>query len=189
MKTKYLLPCSCGQEIPVEAGQAGQTVRCHCGAELEVPTLLRMSSLKPAEPEPQSTQQPPGRWGARQRLVVVGALIVVPALALIAYLLMTRPRLEAVPTHVPLDRLTLGQTWQIWQDLRSGIQRRPTVAERYYRDQLKLNRQWLGVAAVLCLVGLVVMASSLFVPRRRRPPPPRRTPPEDPGVEQAAGRR
>ena len=52
MQTRYLLPCSCGQKIAIEPRQAGQSIRCPCGNSVEAPTMLKMTALEPAEPEP-----------------------------------------------------------------------------------------------------------------------------------------
>ncbi|NLY02209.1 MAG: hypothetical protein GXY83_39495 [Rhodopirellula sp.] len=167
MKARYLLPCSCGREITVETGQAGQTIRCSCGAEQEVPTLMRMSSLRRAEQA--ATAPPSRRWGLRQRLLLVGALIALPALALAAYLFWRLPtREQVVPTQAPLDELTVGQTWQIWQDLRTGIERRPFPAEAFYERLAQTNRQWLAVALSVFVAGLLIMVSSVFVPKSKR---------------------
>ena len=169
MQTKYLLPCSCGREIPIEASQAGQTIRCQCGADLEAPRLMRMSSLKRAEQEA-SPARPRNGWGTRQRLVLLGALLALPGIVLTTYLLLNRPKLAEVPTHAPLDSLTISETWNIWLDLRTGIQRHPTGMELYYQERLKANRQWTGVALAICGLGVLVMASSLLVPQPRRRP-------------------
>lgn len=167
MKASYRLPCSCGRDITVQTSQAGQSVRCQCGAEQEVPTLMRMSSLPLAE-EPRPAP-PPRRWGLRQRLILIGAIIALPSLALAAYLFWSLPPQEyVVPTQAPLDYLTVGQTWQIWQDLRSGIERRPLPAEVFYEALARNNRQWLTVSLVLFGAGALTMISSLFVPKSRR---------------------
>ncbi len=172
MKAQYFLPCSCGRETVVETSQAGQTVRCTCGADLEVPTLMQMSSLRRAEQE--RPIAPASRWGLRQRLMLIGALIALPALVAAAYLFSNLPAQEqVVPTYAPLDSLTIGETWQIWQDLRSGVERRPYPVEEYYAKWAQRTRQWIGVALVFFGVGMVVMIGSLFVPKtgRRRPTP------------------
>lgn len=40
-KTTYLLPCSCGREIPIEPRQAGETVSCECGRTSAAPRCER----------------------------------------------------------------------------------------------------------------------------------------------------
>jgi hypothetical protein len=174
MKPRYLLPCACGREIPIETSQAGEVVRCECGAELEAPTLLRMSSLKRA-PEPVIDATPrQSRWGSRQRLRLIGAIIAVPCLILAGLVFMTRPRLENVITHRPLDTLSFYQTWQIWQDLRIGVDRQAIAMESVYKDVLKFNKLWLGAFLAVAGVGCLLILSSWFVPNPQRPAPTKR---------------
>ena len=47
--SKYLLPCSCGRSVTVEASQAGRQVHCDCGISLEVPTMLELARLERAK--------------------------------------------------------------------------------------------------------------------------------------------
>lgn len=184
MQTKYLLPCPCGRQIPIETAQAGQTIRCQCGAELEVPRLMQMRSLSRAEPEPQQSERQSG-WGVRQRLVLLGALVAIPGFVLATYLFLTRPRPAEVPTYAPLDALTFSETWNIWLDLRSGVERRPIGWELHYEHRLRANRQWMAVALAICGAGLLLMASSLLVPQpqRRQPKIQRNAPAQPTGAE------
>ena len=77
LNAHYLLPCSCGEKIPVEPRQAGQAVQCACGNSVTVPTLLEMAKLERAEAiaVPEAQRHPP-LWGISQRLVVLGAVII-----------------------------------------------------------------------------------------------------------------
>ncbi|MGL6227167.1 MAG: hypothetical protein ACRC10_11160 [Thermoguttaceae bacterium] len=50
MAQKYLLPCPvCGKSIPVETVQAGHEIRCECGNNFVVPSLLKIKKLPFAE--------------------------------------------------------------------------------------------------------------------------------------------
>ncbi|MFN0019037.1 MAG: hypothetical protein ACKVP0_12305 [Pirellulaceae bacterium] len=46
MKAVYLLPCSCGKKVRVDAGQAGAKVDCECGQQLAVPTFRGLRNLE-----------------------------------------------------------------------------------------------------------------------------------------------
>jgi len=46
MSLKYLLPCSCGQDVPIETSQAGGNVLCNCGLSVQVPSLLKIKKLQ-----------------------------------------------------------------------------------------------------------------------------------------------
>ncbi|MHC4405869.1 MAG: hypothetical protein ACYTG0_40010, partial [Planctomycetota bacterium] len=74
MSAKYLLPCSCGQKIPVGATQAGGGLRCECGAELEVPALRELTQLDRAEVKP-TRRAPAPSWGSRQSVFFLGLVV------------------------------------------------------------------------------------------------------------------
>lgn len=42
----YLVPCSCGKTVSVRARQAGEEVKCECGAVVHVPTIRGLKQLK-----------------------------------------------------------------------------------------------------------------------------------------------
>ncbi len=76
MSVRYLLPCSCGQQVPVAASQAGGTVVCEaCQATIEAPRLGELRELPVAEPE----QAPPSDWnfrkGAVSTLLILAGLL------------------------------------------------------------------------------------------------------------------
>ncbi|QDV38532.1 hypothetical protein [Tautonia plasticadhaerens] len=41
----FSLECSCGRSLAVQAAQAGTTLRCPCGAEVDVPSVGRLREL------------------------------------------------------------------------------------------------------------------------------------------------
>src|SRR5678815_2344165 len=49
LMSHYLLPCACGQQISVSAAQAGESLRCSCGAMVEVPTMRGLRELERVE--------------------------------------------------------------------------------------------------------------------------------------------
>lgn len=188
MSAKYLLPCKCGKEIPVELRQAGQQVRCECGAEHEVPRMQDLRRLKHADaPQPETRPMAKRRWGRRQRLLVVGGVLVLLAALLGVYLYGREPQLN-------VESLRPWQTVQVWEQFRGGLQGRlPT--ERAYEEELQKHRRWVYVAVVLGGLGVLTMLSSLFVsagPPTRRPRPTGSPPggsPADPTADERAGRK
>src|SRR5690242_12370469 len=93
----YLLDCkACGTQMPVSTGQAGQTVRCTCGAPVEVPSIRDLRSL-PTAPDASSAGPV---WGVRQGMFFVGGTIAAVALAVIAVLWFMRPSLIDVRKEV-----------------------------------------------------------------------------------------
>ncbi len=41
----YALHCTCGESFEVQAGQAGSTIKCPCGAEVRVPSVSKLREL------------------------------------------------------------------------------------------------------------------------------------------------
>lgn len=47
--SQFLLPCSCGAQIPVSRSQAGMALQCpSCGKSIDVPTIRHIAALPPA---------------------------------------------------------------------------------------------------------------------------------------------
>jgi len=158
-KTKFLLPCSCGREIPVEITKAGQQLQCACGAILEVPTLQGLRTLKRAAPDVAASRK--STWGLRQQLLLVGAVITVIALIPAGYLYLYRPQM------LDIDTVSPWHAWNIWLDLRLGL--REGMREIAQFDAMVAAYwRWMGVLGVLATLGLLTMASSLLVPQKKR---------------------
>ncbi len=177
MSTRYLLPCSCGKKIAIEVAQAGQTVRCACGAEIEAPTMREITSLEQVEPEAQTRHsRPSAGWSRRQAWMLFGAVLTIGAVAMTAWLQWSRPRLKDVQTLSPLE------SWGLWQELRLGANRDPSPGVKAFAKALVANRQWTVVAISLIGLGLFVTVGS-FVRRKRgarRSASNLRTPTSDP---------
>lgn len=172
MTTSYLLPCSCGQKVRVEPRQAGEVVRCSCGASLEAPTMLKMATLEPAQPEPGS-RQPPQAWGVRQSLSLVGGVILLVSLGLAGFLFYDKPpppisarsEMSAEAIRRQSRGLTPLQSRRAWQALRAtGPDGRMPAQENVYagilaRHQEELLRWWLsmGVVVIIAVVGAALV--------------------------------
>lgn len=180
MKPKYLLPCACGHQTPVEVSQAGQEVRCPCGSVLEVPTMRGVTELDQATPEslaagthpPGTTEQTsePGpsaargsssNWGPRQGVLLVGGVITALGLGLAIYYYLTRPQIIDTADLSPI------KTWQLWFDLNQGIDQRPPWEEMYLRGVANYRR-WMVVVSVIAGIGVLMMVGALFAPRKRQ---------------------
>ena len=74
-RTTYLLPCSCGRDIPIEPRQAGETVRCECGRTCAVPTMREVQSLRPAPASSTTPAATKPAWGNPQRFLVAGLVV------------------------------------------------------------------------------------------------------------------
>jgi hypothetical protein len=162
VRAKYLLPCTCGQEIPVEATQAGQQVRCQCGLELEVPTLLKLTRLKPAgPPAPATPRRARSAWGPRQRVMLIGLAIMAAGASGAGWELLNRPPWFEVSSCRPRDAVIY------WNSLKQGVDRRMHF-EINYTDRVNDSNRWLAVAGVVTALGLLTVGFSPLISKRRK---------------------
>jgi hypothetical protein len=165
MVTAYLLPCTCGSEVPVEGGQAGGSVRCACGREIDVPPLRAMTALRSVgdgtgdlEPDVR------GAWKRTSLLLLLaGALVVSGAVARIAFLY------AAWPAPPSLDRVKPAWTIVIWRELRKGAE------GPLFRDQVNYHKSlsdWESrrtSAAIVALGGVIVLLPAFIIRWRTCP--------------------
>jgi len=168
MSNVYWLPCDCGERHPVGVRQAGQTIVCSCGAELEVPAYGALANLEEAAAEPGSEGEglagSPRRsqWGLRQAGMFLGLVMLLGGLAWAGYLEATKPRL------VPIEQMEPLQTWMLWQELRVGADRFPSPQVKFYSLALKQNRYWLAIALVTAGLGLLVIGGTFALVKPSR---------------------
>ena len=154
MSAKYLLPCRCGQQIPVEPRQAGQKVVCSCGATMQVPRLLEIMALEPA-PDESKTRPTAASWGWRQRTKLLGVILLSIAVVAAGLLLMNRPvsRFDVVSPEEVLrnaHQMTPTETWNYWQWAKQGLDRR---IDQEHAAAVVRFRIWLAASAVAALTG------------------------------------
>jgi hypothetical protein len=178
MTTKYLLPCGCGEELPIDIGQAGQNIVCKCGRTIEAPTLRGIRQLTPA---PVSDESKGARGGAAWRpgqgvAFALGVLTTVVALAVGAERFYRRAALDTVDRFPDsgamvderIDGMPVDELWDFWiRILRDGLGAQETpqhvLARRRY-DELTTHIFLLLIAAALgaCLI----VGSVVWKPRR-----------------------
>lgn len=90
MSQKYLFACSCGEVQKIEVSQAGQTIRCSCGRERQVPTMLNIKELQVAPEEPKPTREETGVL--RQAFFYFGLVLLVPSLIFLVWSLKSYPQ-------------------------------------------------------------------------------------------------
>jgi hypothetical protein len=153
--TKYLLPCSCGKKVAVRDTQSGQTVRCQCGAELEVPARQRLHGLEQATAEEPSAAARPG-WNPAWGIVLLGFLV------MIAGGLFTFFAYQHRPVLADIDQITPWESYLMWQSLRTGV-RLPELAEVPYLEAKRFYHQQLGIGLAIVVFGGLVSAVSAIV--------------------------
>jgi len=159
---RYLLPCSCGRKIPIEVGQAGQTIHCECGSSLEVPTMLEMATLEKVETE--SPPATPTAWGIRQSLVLLGIVMLLASIvpAVVAYHSRPRSRSAEQIREVYQARSPV-QTLRDWQRFRIQGPDPYTRREKEHRAHLVGRfRLWVMLTLVVAAGGVVMIAAPLL---------------------------
>ena len=168
MSQKYLLPCSCGRKLPVDLAQTGHRVRCACGVELEVPTLLGLRRLPQAEVCDQAQGAPGRPWGASQRLVLGGTVLILLGLILATWFFVTRPRIIDVAKYPPVATLPL------WESLKMGVDIPLSNDEKNMFAYLEQCHRWTVAGLVVAVLGMLVLSGSLLMGGRgaakSRPP-------------------
>jgi hypothetical protein len=168
VNTMYLLPCSCGRKIPVQLRQAGETIKCECGASLEVPTLTGIKTLQKSEAtaEPRIAKT---AWTTGHRLTFFGGLVILAGIVLGGWLFWSRPidpyanftpeqMMQAASTRTPLQSLRL------WQSLvRGGLEHHKRWAEVVFEDKQAGHQVLWWVWAILPITGFALVAAGIIV--------------------------
>ena len=162
------MPCPCGRKNPIAIAQSGQSIQCACGRRLEVPTMLEIRSLeRVAEEEEAPRRRRP--WGIRQGLVLLGMLITVVAACVALALYLTQPTPPEPPSleylQTRAEKLSLLETFWEWDQLKGGLGSGPQIIKQEYTKRRDAHYRWIGVAAVIGVLGVACAASSLLVPK------------------------
>lgn len=179
---KYLLPCSCGNSIPIETSQAGQTVTCSCGQMQEVPTMRAIRQLEPAHETAPAKRRPlsTAKWSISQRLLFTFGL----AVAAIGFwfagsLQFTRSRLDTqevkwdtqLDTDLQkLETMNLEGAWETWIRVRDKdigpYKPPPFMVARAFSERWRPIVLWTGGAGI---IGLIMMGVAFVLPREKSP--------------------
>lgn len=176
MTSQFLLPCNCGQSVPVQLSQAGQTITCTCGRALVVPTMRGIQQLKPAKDIP-SPAHTGASWNpTRGALFGVGACLLLLGLITAAF---NYPRYRQFSAFQPSDeylqeslafieKSSPEELLDVWHmvtehglgDYESSPFSNARMAARHFR-----NLTVAGVVAAVC--GIFVVGIPILLPARR----------------------
>jgi len=174
---KHLLICSCGEELVVDARQAGETVECKCGKTVDVPRLGDLRQL-PVVSDRQS-QSPP--WTLQQGLTfAAGSLVVLVGIICLVVFFQEWVRLDTTDRRQELlaagnqivDKLSYTQALQAWRQRRAagiGPKQTPDYVVAQRRAATLSLRMMIAGGGIAAGAGIAVL--SLFLGRRpaRRP--------------------
>ncbi|MGI8982512.1 MAG: hypothetical protein ACR2FY_25040 [Pirellulaceae bacterium] len=178
MKAEYLLPCSCGNKVPVDAGQAGAKVTCSCGQQLTVPTFRALRDLERVTPTIAVAES--SQWSTtRGILFSVGTLVSVMATVLVCYHL-----------YMYWQLLDGGEAWkqEHLAEMLAGVDYlSPVEAFAEFQEMAKTgltidgippwsqisavrdsSRRWLTASLVALAFGLVSLTASLLGAKRSK---------------------
>jgi hypothetical protein len=163
--SSYLLPCSCGQHVPVSIVQAGQSVRCACGAQLQVPSLRDLRALANVETSggtPTRTHRL-RTWDDRHRLAFLLCLAALCGLAISAYWALRLPELvtRATPRQIEewFQQSPPSEIFKMYEDLQRGLQPTQVVIA----GQAERNSMLWGIRIALAIsaLGLITAVAVL----------------------------
>lgn len=161
MPQRYWLPCSCGRQLQVEAGQAGLRISCACGQALKVPPLRELSELLPVGEQAETR----GAWGRRGRLITLGLVLLAVGGSVLVGLWLTRPIPPAGTVDMErIESLSLVEAWELWPQLSQGIEA-PHVSHVWELYELKASRyrRWMWVGGALAAVGAMLLTGGLLI--------------------------
>lgn len=124
MANLYQMRCECGEPFRVAPTQAGSDHACpRCGKHTEIPPLLELRQLPPAEAD-RSPSAKGTAWSAGRGVTFVLGLILIAVCSVAFWMLKTeremldvsRPDLADFFRHSDTENLTPSQVWQAWVD-------------------------------------------------------------------------
>lgn len=174
----HLLPCTCGRKVSIEVGQAGGTVVCECGVQLDVPTMRQIRELEPAPSEESPSHVRTDDWNARKGVILLGLVIAVLSAGLGAYFLTTKPKLPTYHLETAIDGLrkeidaySPADTWYVWKVLilKNGLTEIPKMSHHVVIEVRAVRQQYVVIALVAAGCGLAIsIVGLLWKPRPRR---------------------
>lgn len=186
--SQYLLPCTCGAELPVSKSQAGMSLQCpKCGVSVEVPTIRKLSALATATPEAKRAKVSRAfNWLGP--LAAVSLLVGIIGLSYAGYLFYERRTyvvfaaqngadLDAKESDFIADirksaeQSAPADTWDIWNAMLNDGLKNPDPPDlfkvkRYLASRwpTMLNSLWVGLSGT----AIFTIASFLIQRQRKR---------------------
>ncbi|GIW94577.1 MAG: hypothetical protein KatS3mg110_2618 [Pirellulaceae bacterium] len=174
------LTCRCGNELWVEAAQAGSRITCRCGSTIEVPTLRVLKQL--AAPEtvaPATTAAAGQRVCSTSRWIQTGAFVLA-ALAIgwgaaAGALWFARFQIDTRRTpddyrragHEAIDRMTPEEAFALWRYYRDQGLEHEEVPEplRNWAVTTRLSHWAGGASAAAVLLALAAVTAGVLAAR------------------------
>ncbi|MDZ4781314.1 MAG: hypothetical protein SGJ19_13750 [Planctomycetia bacterium] len=167
---KYLLPCACGNQIPVEPTDAGLNVTCSCGATIKVPntrSIFALPRLTTAEPE--DTDASAAKWGLCYQLLTAGLVCVLCSGLALGYLIYTKPvnPVESMARY-EIQRMPINVLVGLWQQYQDGFQPLDTQLVDEFELARDENQRLTWVASAVMGGGALLLLLGLLAGSKRR---------------------
>lgn len=165
----YLLPCACGNQIPIEPTDAGLTVTCSCGATVKVPNTRSIFALPQLNSGiSDESAAAAGRWGLRNQLLTAGLVCVLLGGIATSYLVYSRPANPADSmADFEVDRMPFNALLGLWEQFQDGFQpinTLPVVAYEQARDE---NMRLTWVAGAVMVGGAAMLVAAFMAGKNR----------------------
>jgi hypothetical protein len=167
---KYLLPCACGNQIPVEPTDAGLNVTCSCGATIKVPNTRSIFALpRLTTGMADEADESAARWGLRYQLFTAGLVCVLCSGLALGYLLYTKPvnPVESMAKY-EVERMPINVLIGLWQQYQDGFEPLDTQMVQQFEDARDENQRLTWVASSVMGGGALLLLLGLLAGSKRR---------------------
>lgn len=173
MPDQFLLPCECGQAIPIEVSQAGQEVTCSCGRSMSVPSMRAIRQLEPAKTNTSAPAEKAAWNPVKGFIFGFGALLIVGGLITAGHSYFVYSRVaDYKPSNAELDlqleqidKLTADHLWEFWKvNLEHPLEPAGTSPFAIIQGMARDKQQQIYGGLIAAMVGLVCAVIPLFLP-------------------------
>ncbi len=176
MAVQYLLPCDCGNTTPIDTNQAGSTVSCKCGKNLEVPSLRAIRQLTPLDQGDVAREY---QWNLVAGLTFASGVVIALVGASVAYYMFVNtkelkqfqpPPREAVDAWVEeadIDNAPPDELMEMWDSaVNIGLGEYRVSHLVQARETLQWVEMYMNIGLIVVVCGLAFAGSSFFLRNR-----------------------
>ncbi len=172
MSVIYLLPCHGDNSVEITTAEAGRTVNCPCGKQVQVPTLREIQQL----PRRQEAAKESAAWSTQQGILFsIGLVLVTGALGMMGWLIYQRMQLDTQEyvieqevidaNHEQIMALEAFGALEGWNRVLSHPlpETRPLPKSEVNRAAARVILWKLAVAGATVFIGLCLIGASALL--------------------------
>jgi len=166
---KYLLPCACGNQLPVEPTDAGLMVPCSCGAKVKVPNTRGIYALPRLSGAEDDETESSARWGLRYQLITAGLACLLFGAIATGYQVYTKPEnpVEWMAEY-EIQRMPVNVLVSLWGQYQDGFQPLDTQKVHDYQIARDDNERLTWVSSGVMAGGAALVVFGFLAGNRRR---------------------